>query len=182
MNSWFQAATVVALLFCAPALAQNAPGQPASPPATRAKLSGQDQSFLQQSAEAASSEIKLGQLAVDKASNPEVKQYGQKAISDFSSAQHQLNKIADNLKWIAPDHMSQNAAGQYDDLWQRNGKDFDSAYIGDEMSNYQNYISVYEHEADNGQDHQLALYAQSVLPTLRARLDTAKQVSQKVGS
>jgi hypothetical protein len=41
---------------------------------------------------------------------------------------------------------------------------------------------MFENEADHGTDHQLALYAQSLLPTLRARLYTAKQIGQKVGS
>jgi putative membrane protein len=181
---WITAAMILCLAASAPALAQNAQkqGQPNSPPATPAALSGQDQSFLQQAAEAAASEIKLGQLAVDKASSPEVKQFGQQSINDFGKAQKDLDKIAGNLKWIAPDHMSQNAVGQYDDLWQRQGKDFDSHYMGDEISNYQNYVPLFENEADHGTDHQLALYAQSLLPTLRARLYTAKQIGQKVGS
>ncbi|MBV8505919.1 MAG: DUF4142 domain-containing protein [Alphaproteobacteria bacterium] len=85
-----------------------------------------DQSFLQKSAEAITSEIKLGQLAVDKASKPDVKQFGQQAVTDFGKAQQDLDKIAGDLKWIALDHMSQDAVGQYDDLWQRQGKDFDS--------------------------------------------------------
>ncbi|HZU90237.1 MAG TPA: DUF4142 domain-containing protein [Stellaceae bacterium] len=172
------------LCLAAPTLAQNAQkqGQSSSPPATPAALSGQDQSFLQKAAEAAASEIKLGQLAVDKASNPEVKNFGQQSIDSFSKAQKDLDKIAGHLKWIAPDHMSQDAVGQYDDLWQRQGKDFDSRYIGDEISNYQNYVPMFENEADHGSDRQLALYAQSLLPTLRARLYTAKQIGQKVGS
>jgi putative membrane protein len=185
MSRRFWITAAITLFFAIPALAQNAQhqgkGQPTPPPATPAALSGQDQSFLQQAAEAATSEIKLGQLAVDKASSPEVKQFGQQSIDDFSKAQKRLDKIADGLKWIAPDHMNQNAVGQYDDLWQRQGKDFDSHYIDDEISNYQNYVPIFENEADHGADHQLALYAQSVLPTLRARLDTAKQISQKVG-
>ena len=151
-------------------------------PATPAKLSDQDQSFLQKSAETITSEIKLGQLAVDKASSPDVKQFGQQAVNDFGKAQQNLDKIAGGLKWTAPNHMTQDAVGQYDDLWKRQGKDFDSRYIGDQMSNYQNYLPLFEKEADNGTDQQLALYAQSVLPTLRARLDAAKQIGQKVGS
>ncbi len=183
MNGWLRTTMAAFLLFAAPALAQNTqpPGQPNSPPATPAKLSSQDQSFLQKAAEAATSEIKLGQLAVDKASSPAVKQFGQQAVSDFGKAQQDLNKIAGELKWIAPDHMSQDAAGRYDDLWQRSGKDFDSRYIGGEISSYQNYVPLFEAEADKGTDHQLATYAQAQLPTLRGQLDTAKQISKKAG-
>lgn len=180
MNGWLRTTMAALLLFAAPALAQNTQhGQPNPPPATPAKLSSQDQTFLLKAAEAATSEIKLGQLAVDKASSAEVKQFGQQAVGDFGKAQQDLNKIAGDLKWIAPDHMSQDAAGRYDDLWQRNGKDFDSRYIGGEISSYQSYVPLFETEADRGTDHQLAMYAQAQLPTLRGQLDTAKQISKK---
>lgn len=184
MTARLWSALAVTLFLTAPAFAQgnSQPAPPSSPPATPAKLTGQDQSFLQKSAEAASSEIKLGQLAVDKASSPSVKQFGQQAVDDFGKARQDLDKIAGDLKWIAPDHMSQDAVGQYDDLWKRQGKDFDSRYIGDEISNYQNYVPLFEKEADQGSDHQLMMYAQSLLPTLRARLSAAKEMSQKVGS
>jgi predicted outer membrane protein len=78
--------------------------------------------------------------------------------------------------------MSQDAAGQYDDLWERHGKDFDSRYLADEISNYQHDIPLYEKEADHGRDQQLFMYAQSLLPTLRACLRAAKELSQKAGS
>ncbi|HJU17449.1 MAG TPA: DUF4142 domain-containing protein [Stellaceae bacterium] len=183
MNRRFDITLALILLLAAPALAQSPQqhGQPNPPPATPAKLSNQDQSFLQKAAEAATSEIKLGQLAADKGSNPEVKQFGNQAIKDFGKAQKDLDKIAGGLKWIAPDHMSQDAAGQYDDLWKRQGKDFDSRYIDDEINNYQNYVPLFENEADHGTDRQLALYAQSLLPTLRSRLNSAKEINQKLG-
>jgi predicted outer membrane protein len=65
-----------------------------------------------------------------------------------------------------PDHMNQDAVGKYDDLWKRQGKDFDSRYIGDEISKNQNYVSLFEKEADQGNDRQLMTYAQSLLPTI----------------
>lgn len=189
MNRWFRTAITAALLSAAPAFAQPAFAQTSQPqgqqstppPATPAKLSSQDQSFLQKAAEAATSDIKLGQLAVDKASSPAVKQFGQQAVSDFGKARNDLDKIAGDLKWIAPDHMSQDAAGRYDDLWQRHGKDFDSTYIGAEISSHQGYVPLFEAEADKGTDRQLAIYAQTQLPMLRAHLDTAKEISQKAG-
>jgi predicted outer membrane protein len=69
-------------------------GQSHPPPATL--------SFLQKSAAAVTSEIKLGQLAVVKASSPDVKQFGEKSVDDFGKAQQDLDKIAGDLKWIAP--------------------------------------------------------------------------------
>ena len=183
MRVLFCKTLLLAALVAAPALAQSNPPQAQpNPPPTPAKLSDQDQSFLKTAAETAVSEAKLGQLAVDKASSPDVKQFGQQAVDEFGKAQQDLSKIAGALKWIAPEHMSQDAASQYDDLWERQGKDFDSRYIADEISNYQHYVPLYEKEADNGSDDQLTMYAQSLLPTLRARLRAAKQISQKAGS
>lgn len=116
MSQRFRIAAARVLFLVAPALAQGAQqqgkGQANPPLATPATLSGQDQSFLQQAAEAATSEIKLGQLAVDKASSPEVKRFGQQAVGDFGKAQKGPDKIAGDLKWIAPDHMSQARVGQ----------------------------------------------------------------------
>src|SRR5882757_61262 len=53
-----------------------------------------DQHFMKEAAEGGMAEVALGQLAADKASSPEVKEFAQRMVKDHSEANDQLKQIA----------------------------------------------------------------------------------------
>src|ERR1017187_2427222 len=54
--------------------------------ASPAKLSAADKKFIKEAAEGGMAEVELGQLAVQKASSDDVKQFGQRMVDDHSKA------------------------------------------------------------------------------------------------
>lgn len=59
-----------------------------------AALSGDDRKFIMEAAHGGMMEVKLGQMAADKATNPDVKQFGQRMVDDHSKANSELMSLA----------------------------------------------------------------------------------------
>jgi putative membrane protein len=57
-------------------------------------LNSDDRKFIMNAAHGGMMEVKLGHLAVDKATNPDVKQFGQRMVDDHSKANSELMALA----------------------------------------------------------------------------------------
>src|SRR3982750_4561290 len=57
-------------------------------------LSKADQVFVKDAAEGGMAEVELGRLAVEKASNADVKKFGQRMVEDHNKANEELKDIA----------------------------------------------------------------------------------------
>src|ERR1700761_6154781 len=57
----------------------------------------QDKMFLRHAAEGGIAEVKLGQLAANKASSDDVKAFGQKMVDDHTKINNDIDQIADSM-------------------------------------------------------------------------------------
>lgn len=190
MNKIVIAAASVAFLAAPPVFAQSGQSPQkqqqdvqysgSSTPANE-KLSDQDRSFLRKAAEGNVSEIKLGQLGVEKASNPAVKKYAQRILNDHKKAKQKLEDVAQQEHLTLPEHVSQDAAGTYDDLMQKTGKEFDKAYMSAMVDDHQSDIDTFKKQVDDGKNQQLKHYAQNTLGVLQQHLSEAKTIEDQIG-
>jgi putative membrane protein len=145
-----------------------------------ATLHQPDQDFLTKASEGNISEIKLGELAVHKANNPQVKQFAQRMVDDHTKAQDQLTKDMTGSNVVVSDHMTKDAAGLYDKLAKESGADFDKDYMNAMVNDHQDDVNAFNDEVKNGKNEKLRAYAQNTLPTLQQHLQSAKQINQQV--
>jgi putative membrane protein len=160
----------MALVAAAPAMAQSGPKTLQQP----------DQDFLVKASEGNVSEIKLGQLAVHKANNEQVKQFAQRMVDDHTKAQQQLVNETEGSNIIDPDHVTKDAADLYDKLNKESGTDFDKDYMKAMVNDHQDDLNTFQDEIKNGKNEQLKTYAQNTLPVLQKHLESAKQINQQV--
>jgi putative membrane protein len=59
-------------------------------------LTNKDKKFIHEAAIGGREEVALGKLATQKASSPDVKQFGQRMVDDHSKANDQLEQLAKN--------------------------------------------------------------------------------------
>jgi len=138
-----------------------------------AALTQADKSFATTAAQSGLAEVQAGQLASQRATSPQVKQYGQKLVTDHSQANDQLQQIAqqDNLTLPTQPSAFEHAQGQR--LTGLSGSEFDKAFVTGEVRDHEQAIALFQREAQSGRDPALKDFAQKSLPMLRQHLQMA---------
>src|SRR5438309_1172007 len=131
-------ASALAGAMCMPALAQDQP-QATSSGKQAASQSGDmnnnggavtamEKQFVTKAAQGDRAEVQLGQLALQKSNNSEIKQFAQKMIDDHGQNQQQVDSLASKLSITAPSDVAPDEKQQADRLQNLTGAQFDQAY------------------------------------------------------
>lgn len=125
-----------------------------------------DRDFVVNAAQSNLSEIEMGKLAVQKATDADVKNFGQMMIDMHTAAQNQLKTLGTNKKISIPDKLNDVKQAQQDQLNALSGAAFDKAYINGQVTGHQVTSGQFQMEIDNGQDPELKAYAVTNKPVV----------------
>ncbi len=162
-----------ALMAAALALAPLGPALAAAP------VSAQDQTFVKQAAIGGMAEVQEGQLAVSKASAPDVKQFGQHMIDDHTPNNQELMTLAQQKGITPPAALDPKHSKQAAALQKKSGAAFDRAYIKGQVAGHQEMASVMQTEIQSGTDPDLKAFAQKTLQVVQEHLQMAQQLQAK---
>src|ERR1700704_372325 len=121
------------VLVVAPAIAgpqSNVPSESAS------TLSAGDRKFLNEAADGGMAEVELGKLAMQKASDENVKKFGQRMVDDHSKANDELRELAKRKGVDLPQTPSAKNQNLKRRLAKLNGPNFDKAYMTDMVADH----------------------------------------------
>ena len=194
MNTWrfFGAAALVAGV-CMTALAQD---QNQSPQATNsgaqaAVLSGSmnnhggaittaEQQFVSEAAQGDRAEVDLANLALQKSSNPDVKQFAQRIVDDHTQNQQQVDSLASKLNITPPSDVSAEQKENIDGLQTLSGDQFDRAYARLMLHEHRKDVSEFSRERQMAKNSDLKRYVAQTLPVLEQHLQLASQLNSRV--
>jgi len=140
-----------------------------------ASVSKDDATFVVNAANAGMTEVQLGQLAQQKGTMKDVKDYGAMMEKDHTAAGEKLKAIAAQKNITLPSTISNDMQKNVDDLQKKSGKDFDKAYISMMVDDHKKVISQFEDESKKGSDADIRAFADSTLHTLRHHLQEAEK-------
>ena len=147
--------------------------------ATADSVSRADRKFMEKAAAGGLAEVQLGQMAAQKGTADDVKQFGQRMVDDHGKANDQLSQLARskgvNLP-TQPDHATQR---EMDKLSKLEGGSFDREYMKHMVSDHKKDVSEFKSESRKAKDGDVKQFASSTLPTLEEHLRLA-QAAQKV--
>ena len=152
----------------------------AVPAAAQTKPSAADQRFIEKAAGGGLGEVKLGQLAEQKAASPEVKQFGRRMVDDHTKAGDQLTATLKAKGIAAPTTIDPDAQKAYDRLSKLSGAQFDRAYMDDMVADHKEDISDFQKQAKSGGDADIKGFASKTLPTLQEHLSMAQSTDKAV--
>lgn len=141
-------------------------------------VSTADQQFAVDAANAGMTEVQAGQLAQQKGTWKDIKDYGAMMVRDHTAAADKLKAIAASKNITLPSAISPEMQKNIDDLQKKEGKDFDKAYLDLMVSDHKKVISAFEDESKNGSDADIRGFADNTLHTLRHHLDEAEKCSK----
>ena len=143
-------------------------------------LTSADTAFTMKAAQGGLAEVQLGQLAVNRATNPAVRQFGQRMIGDHTKANDQLKQIAQQQKMTLPASLGAKDQALYDKLQNLSGPQFDKAYMKAMVKDHEEDIKEFQKEADHGKDPSIQSFASQVLPILSDHLSMAKSADSQI--
>jgi putative membrane protein len=145
-------------------------------------LHASDKQFAMKAAEANITEVELGEMAVNQASDSEIKQFGREMVNDHNKARTELNDWAAKRGVTLPTEPSAKQRQMRDRLSQLSGPEFDREFMRIMVRDHEQVVALFEKEARSGHDQDLKNWANRMLPTLREHLSTARNLANKVGA
>ena len=146
------------------------------------KLSPADKVFMRKAAQGGKAEIELGQLAQEKASSADVKQFGQRMVTDHTQTAEQLKQVAEQKGVELPETLSAKDRATKARLEKLSGSAFDRAYMKDMVTDHTEDVREFKTEARNGKDPDVKNFASQTAPTLEEHLKQAKSIAPKASS
>jgi putative membrane protein len=145
---------------------------------TSAQLSSADQAFIKEVAMGGLMEVELGRLATEKASNGQVKQFGQRMVDDHGKANQQLSTVAQQKNIQVPTELTGKAKAEHDRLSKLSGEQFDRAYMQLMVQDHRKDVSEFRKQSTKAKDSDVKSFASQTLPTLEDHLKTAEQTQR----
>jgi putative membrane protein len=185
-------AAVISLFAAASAFAQTS-AQPttgkSSPPAASSGktstqgapgVSGNDRKFMEKTAQHGIAEVKMGELAQQKASNPQVKDFGARMARDHGKANDELKKLASSKGIQLPSDTDKEHQSKMAKMQDKSGSDFDKAYMADMVADHKKDVTEFKKQAKAANDPELKAFAEKTLPTLEEHLKLAQDTDKAV--
>lgn len=143
-------------------------------------ISSQDKKFIEEAAMSSQMEIKMGQLAAERASNPEIKNFGQRMVTDHTKANKELMSLAQQKGVSVKTDLDRGKQRKIDELAKKSGAEFDREYMKEMTKDHKEDIKKFDKQAKQGQDPDIKSFASRTLPTLQEHGRMAEQIQPQV--
>lgn len=148
------------------------------PPASN--VSEEDSKFAVEAASGGMMEVQLGELAQQKASSQQVKDFGAMMVRDHSKANDELKAIALNKNITLPPAPGEDHMDHIKKLSEKSGKEFDKDYMRMMVKDHEDDINKFEKCSKDAKDADLKAFAEKTLPTLREHHNAAKKINDAI--
>jgi len=126
-------------------------------------------------------EVRLGQMAQQKASNAAVKQFGQQMVTDHTNLENQLKSVVSKNGTFQPS-IGKEREAEVSRLDKLSGAEFDREYMTSMIQHHQQDISMLQTQGGSARSAEARQIVSASLPVLQRHLTMATQVGGQVGA
>lgn len=130
------------------------------------QLSASDYKFAYDAAQGGMTEVKLGEIASQKATDPEVKKFGDRMVQDHGKAGEELKQIATQKGATLPTQPNAMQQKHIDHLNSLSGAEFDQAYVSMMLKDHKMDAMDFKTAAETAQDPDLKAFAAKTAPVV----------------
>lgn len=127
-------------------------------------------------------EIQAGELAIQKATNAEVKQFAQMMVQHHTQATDLIQQAAAERNITPPADMGDQNQAVFARLSELSGAEFDRAYMTEMVNSHQQDVALARNQVQNGKDQELNTLVNGKLPVLEEHLRMAQDLAQQLES
>jgi putative membrane protein len=142
------------------------------------KLSWSDRRFVTKASHDNQAEIQVAQLAVQRASNPDVKNFAQTLIDDHTQLGQQMQQLASSKGVTLKEENKEDREDKK--LSKLSGSDFDREFIKRMVAEHKKDVKEFQDRADDSKDPELKALVQATVPKLQHHLQMAQQLEQSI--
>jgi putative membrane protein len=140
-----------------------------------------DALFVAEASSANMLQVQLGELALERAVSPEVKEMAQEMATGHKRMVDDLQEIAMQGQFVTPTTLGRAHQKVYDDVSAETGIGFDLAYIKRIREEHRKLLKRYEDMAENAKVMEVKQFASKQLPVLRQHLQHAETLEDRLG-
>lgn len=144
-------------------------------------LMATEQKFMVLAAQDSASEVTAGQLAAERATNPQVKQFAQRMVRDHTSMNEEIAQLGKTKGLKLPTRPDEQHMQETSMLGQMQGAEFDKAYMSAQVADHAKTVSKFEDIAQSASDPEVKAFAQRHSGMMRQHLDEARRINQSLG-
>lgn len=147
---------------------------------TNQQFAATDTTFANKAAVGGMAEVELGQLALEKTSNAQVKEFATMMVKDHGKANDELKSIASSKMMTLPTSLDAEHQKIKNELMQKKGADFDKAYTKAMVDGHEKTLSLMEDGAKNNQDADLKAFAEKTAPVVKHHLEMITKIHKSL--
>lgn len=152
-----------------------------SPPIRAAdSVSTGDKTFVMKAAQGGMTEVQLGQLAADKGTSQDVKDFGSKMVTDHGKANDELKSIASSKGITLPDKLDAKHQAMVDKMNGLSRTAFDKAYVDAMVAAHKKDDALFTKEASSGQDADIKAFAAKTDEMVKMHLSMIQGIQSKM--
>ncbi len=163
---------------------QNTPAAPAAPAPMEqnagSQLEGSDEDFLESAAHSGHTEVEGSKMAQTKATNPDVKAFAEKMVTDHTKVGQELEALAKSKGYTPPTEPSLVQKAKLKALSIMDDS-FDKRYVNQiGVDAHEDAVKLFQEASAEAKDPEVKAFAAEKLPALQEHLEMAKALKQKV--
>ena len=142
-----------------------------------------ERDFVKDQIQDGTREIELGQLASERATLPEVKEFGATMVKDHTKAGTELKQLAarENVE-LEADDAREDARDAVERLSKLEGREFDREYIDMMVKDHKDAVDALQDQADNADHASVKQWAAATLPRIKHHLEAAEKLQAQLGN
>lgn len=133
-----------------------------------------EEKFVKKASQGSLMEIRMGEMAAQKAESGPVKQFGDKLARDHEKANEKLKEIAQRKSITLSEELKDKHQEKLQEIGGLSGEQFDREFLKVAVEGHKKAIKEYEKQAQEGEDPAIRSYASETLPVLREHLRIAQ--------
>jgi len=143
-------------------------------------LADDDKQFAMKAAEGGLGEVTLGGIAASKATNADVKSFGQRMQTDHGKAGDELKQWASTKGFDLPTQPNGAAQKTATELSGKSGAAFDKAYMDDMVKDHDKDVKEFQEASKKVKDPDLKSWIDKTLPVIQDHDKMAHDIAKKL--
>jgi putative membrane protein len=144
----------------------------------KGSLSAGDKTFMMKAMQGNLAEIQLGKMALEKTSNPQVKQFAQKIVDDHTNLDSQAKPVAQELGITPPTQVSTKDQMLMTKLQGLTGTQFDKEYVKAMVADHKEDDKEFKKEETSGKNQSVKDLATQGEPIIAQHLQMAENLEK----